>query len=51
MVLLKQLLPRQVYRILETIFTHIVMILVVGPFFFVFFYMFCSSLKPDYLFF
>lgn len=51
MVLLKQLLPRNVYKILETIFTHVVMILVVGPFFFVFFYMFWSSLKPDYLFF
>ena len=51
MVLLKQLLPRRVYRTLEKIFTQLVMIAVVGPFFFVFFYMFWSSLKPDYLFF
>ena len=51
MVLLKELLPRRVYRTLEKIFTQLVMIAVVGPFFFVFFYMFWSSLKPDYLFF
>ncbi|MBW1963187.1 MAG: hypothetical protein JRJ04_17245, partial [Deltaproteobacteria bacterium] len=51
MVLLKQLLPRRAYRLLEKIFTQLVMIAMVGPFFFVFFYMFWSSLKPDYLFF
>ena len=51
MVLLKQLLPRRVYSTLEKIVTQLVMIAVVGPFFFVFFYMFWSSLKPDYLFF
>ncbi len=51
MVVLKRLLPRRSYEILETIGTHAVLIAVVAPFFFVFFYMFWNSLKPDYLFF
>ena len=51
MVVLKRLLPRRSYEVLETIGTHAVLIAVVAPFFFVFFYMFWNSLKPDYLFF
>ena len=51
MVVLKRLLPRRSYEILETVGTHAVLIAVVAPFFFVFFYMFWNSLKPDYLFF
>jgi multiple sugar transport system permease protein len=50
MVVLKRLLPRKTYKVLEALFTQLVMIAVVGPFFFVFFYMFWNSLKPDYLF-
>lgn len=50
MVLLRRHLPRPVARTLESILTHIVFILVIAPFFFVFFYMVWSSLKPDYLF-
>ena len=49
--LIKRWLPRRTYEILETIGTQIVMIAVVAPFFFIFFYMFWNSLKPDYLFF
>ncbi len=51
MVVLKRLLPRRSYEVLETIGTHAVLVAVVAPFFFVFFYMFWNSLKPDYLFF
>ncbi len=51
MVLLKRLLPRKAYKILEAVGTQVLMISVVGPFFFIFFYMFWNSLKPDYLFF
>ena len=51
MVVLKRLLPRRAYKTLESIGTHAVMISVVAPFFFIFFYMFWNSLKPDYLFF
>ena len=51
MVVLKRLLPRRSYEILETVGTHAVLVAVVAPFFFVFFYMFWNSLKPDYLFF
>ncbi|ETX01617.1 carbohydrate ABC transporter permease [Candidatus Entotheonella palauensis] len=51
MVLLKKRLPKRVAEVLEAVFTHLVMIAVVGPFFFIFFYMFWNSLKPDYLFF
>ena len=51
MVLLKQLLPKKVYKVLEVIFIQIMMIAVIAPFFFVFFYMVWNSLKPDYLFF
>ena len=51
MVVLKRLLSRRAYKILEAAGTHVVMIAVVAPFFFIFFYMFWNSLKPDYLFF
>ena len=51
MVVLKQILPRNFYRFLEFLLTQLVMLLVVLPFFFIFFYMFWNSLKPDYLFF
>lgn len=51
MVLLKRLLPRRLYKIIEGVLFHLALIAVVGPFFFVFFYMFWNSLKPDYLFF
>ena len=51
MVVLKQILPRNLYRFLEFLLTQLVMLLVVMPFFFIFFYMFWNSLKPDYLFF
>lgn len=51
MVLLKRLLPRKVYKALEAVFTQLMMIAVIAPFFFVFVYMVWNSLKPDYLFF
>lgn len=51
MVALKQHIPPRLFKFLEALLTQIVMIMVVGPFFFIFFYMFWSSLKPDYLFF
>ena len=51
MVLLKNRLPKRLWKVLEFTTTQIMMIAVVGPFFFVFFYMFWNSLKPDYLFF
>lgn len=51
MVILKRLLSRRSYRIVEAIGIHMLMIGVIAPFFFIFFYMFWSSLKPDYLFF
>ena len=51
MVLLKRLLPGKIYKAVEGVFVQAVMLAVVGPFFFVFFYMFWNSLKPDYLFF
>ncbi|MCP5149746.1 MAG: carbohydrate ABC transporter permease [Ectothiorhodospiraceae bacterium] len=44
-------MPRRAYKILEAVTTQLAMIAVVGPFFFIFFYMFWNSLKPDYLFF
>ena len=49
--LLKKYLPRNLFRFLEFILTQILVLLVVVPFFFIFFYMFWNSLKPDYLFF
>ena len=49
--LLKKHLPRNLFRFLEFILTQILVLLVVVPFFFIFFYMFWNSLKPDYLFF
>ena len=45
MVVLKQLLPRRAYKILEAVATQAVMIAIVGPFFFIFFFMFWNSLK------
>jgi multiple sugar transport system permease protein len=50
MVVLRRHLPRPVAKALETALTHVVFMLVIAPFFFVFFYMVWSSLKPDYLF-
>ena len=49
--LLKKYLPKNLFRFLEFILTQILVLLVVVPFFFIFFYMFWNSLKPDYLFF
>ena len=51
MVLLRRLLPRKAARVVEALSLHLLMIAVIAPFFFVFFYMFWNSLKPDYLFF
>jgi multiple sugar transport system permease protein len=51
MVTLRQLLPKKTHRIVEGLITQLMMIAIVGPFFFIFFYMFWSSFKPDYLFF
>ena len=51
MVILKKLLPRRGYKIVEALATQVMMIAIVGPFFFIFFFMFWNSLKPDYLFF
>ena len=48
--LLKKYLPRNLFRFLEFILAQILVLLVVVPFFFIFFYMFWNSLKPDYLF-
>jgi len=45
--LIKRLLPRRTHKIAEAIATQIVMIAVVGPFFFIFFCMFCNSPTPD----
>lgn len=51
MVLLRRLLPRRAYKFLEGVLFHLMLLAVVGPFFFIFFFMFWNSLKPDYLFF
>lgn len=51
MVLLRRLLPRRAYKFLEGLLFHLMLLAVVGPFFFIFFFMFWNSLKPDYLFF
>lgn len=51
MVLLKNLLPRRLYKFLEGLLFHLALLAVIGPFFFVFFFMFWNSLKPDFLFF
>lgn len=48
---LKKWLPKRSRKILEELVTQAMMIAIVGPFFFIFFYMFWSSFKPDYLFF
>jgi multiple sugar transport system permease protein len=50
MVALRRHLPRPLARGVEAGLTHLAFILVIAPFFFVFFYMIWSSLKPDYLF-
>lgn len=50
MVILRQNLPRPLAKAIESTLTHLVFIVVIAPFFFVFFYMIWSSLKPDYLF-
>lgn len=51
MVLLRQMLPRKTYKVVEALGIHLLMIAIVAPFFFIFFFMFWNSLKPDYLFF
>ncbi len=51
MVVLRDLLPPGTRKALEAIGFHLALIAIVGPFFFVFFFMFWNSLKPDYLFF
>jgi multiple sugar transport system permease protein len=51
MVILKKLLSRRGYKIVEALATQVMMIAIVAPFFFIFFFMFWNSLKPDYLFF
>ena len=51
MVILRQLLPRRTYKVLEGLLFHLMLLAVIGPFFFIFFFMFWNSLKPDYLFF
>ncbi|ETX03013.1 MAG: hypothetical protein ETSY1_01520 [Candidatus Entotheonella factor] len=51
MVLLRKYFPTNVAKVVEAVFTQLVLLAVVGPFFFIFFYMFWNSLKPDYLFF
>lgn len=51
MVLLRLLLPRRAAQALERLLTHLVFLAVVGPFFFLFFYMFWNSVRPDFLFF
>jgi multiple sugar transport system permease protein len=50
MVVLRQHLPRRLAKTIEAALTQIVMILVIAPFFFIFFYMVWSSFKPDFLF-
>jgi multiple sugar transport system permease protein len=47
---LRRYLPRPLAKAIETVLVHVVFILVIAPFFFVFFYMVWSSLKPDFLF-
>ena len=51
MVVLRKLLSRRGYKIVEALATQVMMIAIVAPFFFIFFFMFWNSLKPDYLFF
>ena len=51
MVVLRDLFPPGTRKFLEALGFHLTLIAVVGPFFFVFFFMFWNSLKPDYLFF
>ncbi len=48
--ILRRNLPRGLAKALETLFAHLVLILVIAPFFFIFVYMVWSSLKPDFLF-
>lgn len=51
MVLLRSLVPRRTALALERLLTHVVFLAVVGPFFFIFFYMAWNSVRPDFLFF
>ncbi|MFT5510319.1 MAG: multiple sugar transport system permease protein [Hyphomicrobiaceae bacterium] len=51
MVLLRKYLPKRAYKAVEATLFHLMLWLVIGPFFFIFFFMFWNSLKPDYLFF
>ena len=50
MVLLSRIAPRWFIKGVEGVLFHCALVLVIAPFFFVFFYMVWSSLKPDYLF-
>lgn len=50
MVLLRRVAPRWLARAIEGVLFHAALILVIAPFFFIFFYMVWSSLKPDFLF-
>ena len=50
MVILRRHLPRPLAKGIESALTHLAFILVIAPFFFIFFYMVWSSLKPDFLF-
>jgi multiple sugar transport system permease protein len=50
MVALMRVVPRPARKAVALGLTHVVFIAVVAPFFFVFFYMFWNSVKPDYLF-
>ena len=51
MVFLRRLLPARAYKIIEAALFHLLLLAIVVPFFFIFFYMFWNSVKPDYLFF
>lgn len=47
---LRRHLPRPLAKAIETVLVHLVFVLVIAPFLFIFVYMVWSSLKPDYLF-
>ena len=51
MVILRRLLPLRLAKAIEAVLFHLALLAIIGPFFFVFFYMFWNSVKPDYLFF
>jgi multiple sugar transport system permease protein len=50
-VVLRLLRRRRGVRALERLLTHVLFLAVVGPFFFLFFYMAWNSVRPDFLFF